>query len=287
MSLKEVLVHLNQSRGSDSRLRLAIELAKRHSSHLSALFVDEWNSEQLETRATAELALAAAPDLALLDRSVAREIETAASRLRASLEAFKAIRGGIEADWRQSSGFSDVLLKQEAPYTDITIIGHGSGLHRTSESRSFCEKLLCETGGPLLLIPDDVHTDSDGVGRRIVVAWDASAPATHALNFALPLIEKSERTTIINIGFGAVRLTLMELGRLVERLHRHGASANVVQLESPSDRIAELLQSQAADLGADLIVCGAFGHNRLKEHVLGGVTCDLLRRPRLSLFIAR
>ncbi len=284
MALKEILVHLNQSRASGLRLRLAMELAKRHSSHLSALFVEEWNSNQLEARATAELGLAGASDLMILDRSVGTEIGATACQLRKSLETFKATRG-IEADWQQSSGFSDFLLRQEAPYTDVTVIGHGAAAYGTSGSRSFCENLLCEIGGPIILIPDEVH--SEGLGRRVILAWDASPPAMRTLSLALPVIETSEHTTILNVTGGAVRMTKSELYRLAERLNRHGVSANVVQLDAPSGRISELLQSQADVLGADLIVCGAFGHRRVKEHIFGGVTWDLLQHSQIPLFIAR
>lgn len=204
--------------------------------------------------------------------------------MRKSLESFKATRG-IEANWQQSSGFSDFLLRQEAPFTDVTVIGHGAATYGTSSGRSYCENLLCGTGDPLILIPDEVH--SEGIGRRVVVAWDASPPAMRTLNLALPVIEKSEHTTILNVTGGTDKLTRTELYRVAERLNRHGASADVVQVDGQSGRISEFLQSNADVLGADLIVCGAFGHRRVKEHIFGGVTSDLLRHSQTPLFIAR
>ncbi len=284
MALKELLVHLNQAKGAGQRLRLAMELAKRHASHLTALFVEEWSSDQLAARAVAELGLAAAADLSTLDRSVAADIEAAASRLRISLDTFKAARA-LDADWKQRSGFSDVLLRKEAPYTDLTVIGHENVPHSTLDSRAFCEKLLCETGGPLLIVPTETPVGS--LGRRVVVAWDGSAPALHALNHALPVIERADQTTIVNVSCGINRITVEELGRLMERLQRHGGSVNVRQFDAPANLISELLQSKARDLGADLIVCGAFGHHRLKEHLLGGVTFELLQHLRLPLLISK
>jgi nucleotide-binding universal stress UspA family protein len=75
--------------------------------------------------------------------------------------------------------------------------------------------------------------------------------------------------------------------RIVAHLRRHGASADAILLDGvPSDSIADTLQAQAHSLGADLIVAGAFGHPRLWEKLLGGVTYDLLANMSMPIFMS-
>jgi nucleotide-binding universal stress UspA family protein len=127
------------------------------------------------------------------------------------------------------------------------------------------------------------------LGRRIMLAWNSSRPAARSLNDALPLIERAEHTTIVMInasgfidGHGAPPGEHM-----VEHLRRHGAVADAIRIENvPHGSIADRLQAEAQALGADLIVAGAFGHPRLWEKMLGGVTYDLLARMNLPIFMS-
>jgi len=283
MALKELLVHLNQAEEVEVRLRLAMDLATRHASHLTALFVDEWNDVQMTARATAEMGLAAAGDLDSLDQSVNAEIQKTAARLRNEIDSARAERG-LETEWRHIKGLSETAVKRFSFYADLCILGHeGLSEHGAADS-AFCESILVALGTPILFVPR--ATSVTTLGRRIVVAWDSSRAAARTLNDALPLIGKSDRTTILNVDCGKHEQSTAMLKRLTERLKRHCASADFAQLEAQPEAIADVLQVKALELGADLIVSGAFGHSRLKEHIFGGVTRDLLERTRLPLLMS-
>jgi nucleotide-binding universal stress UspA family protein len=121
------------------------------------------------------------------------------------------------------------------------------------------------------------------------VAWNSSRPAARAVNDAMPLIEQTERTTLLTVNpevfidhHGA-----LPADQMVEHLRRHGASVDMVSLEHiPARAIADALQVKARAIGADLLVAGAFGHPRLWEKLLGGVTRDLLDGMKLPIFMS-
>jgi len=127
------------------------------------------------------------------------------------------------------------------------------------------------------------------LGRRILLAWNSSRPAARSLNDALPLIERAERTTVLMINpSGFIDGRGAPPGEhMVEHLRRHGAVADAARIEDvPHGGIADRLQAEAHALGADLIVAGAFGHPRLWEKMLGGVTYDLLTGMSLPIFMS-
>jgi nucleotide-binding universal stress UspA family protein len=146
---------------------------------------------------------------------------------------------------------------------------------------------LFVTGRPVLFVPTD--EPSRTLGRHIVVAWNSSRPAPRSLNDALPLIERADRTTILMINpSGFIEGHEGPPGeQMLEHLKRHGATVDAVRIEGVTrGAIAARLQSEALALGADLIVAGAFGHPRLWEKMLGGVTNDLIGHMNLPVFMS-
>jgi nucleotide-binding universal stress UspA family protein len=180
-----------------------------------------------------------------------------------------------------------VVVPQYARYADLCILGRDEPQGPASVSYTFSEQLLFVTGRPMLFIPP--QASSATLGRHIAVAWNSSRPAARSLNDAMPLIERAERTTIVMINpSGLIDSNAGPPGeQMVEHLKRHGVAADAIRIESvPHEAIADRLQAEALALGADLIVAGAFGHPRLWEKMLGGVTRDLLARLRQPIFMS-
>lgn len=286
MALKDLLVYVNQSEDSVLRLRLAADLAVRHGSHLTALYVREWSREQLDWRKSAELGLVSAAALRTLDRGIEGSIDAATERLQASLAAFARERGlGVEL--RAVDGVAAIVVPQYARYADLCILGHDEPDGSASINYTFSEQLLFVTGRPVLFVPAGGSFAT--LGRRIAVAWNSSRPAARSLNDALALIERAEHTTILMINpSGVIDERNAPSGeQMVEHLRRHGAAADAIRIENVAhEDIADRLMAEAHALGADVLVAGAFGHPRLWEKMLGGVTHDLIARMSLPVFMS-
>jgi nucleotide-binding universal stress UspA family protein len=126
------------------------------------------------------------------------------------------------------------------------------------------------------------------IGQRVLVAWNAGREATRAVNDALPLLEGAAKVTVLAInphgglrGHGEVPGADIAL-----HLARHGVRAEASAIKSDDVEIGALLLSQAADLNADLIVMGAYGHSRLREVVLGGATREILRSMTVPVLLS-
>jgi len=286
MALKDLLVYVDQTEDSLVRLRLAVDLAVRNDSRLTAIFVREWNRDQLDLRKAAELGLVSAAGLDSLDRRIETSIDAVAERLRSTLETLTR-KHGLVAELRCVDGVASVVLPQHARYADLCILGHDQPEGPASVNYNFAEQLLFVTGRPVLFVPP--LTSPKTLGRHIVVAWNSSRPSARSLNDAMPLIERAELTTVLLINSSGVLRAHGGLPgeHIAEHLRRHGASTDVVRIDDvPPDSVADRLQAEARALGADLIVAGAFGHPRLWEKLLGGVTYDLLARMSLPIFMS-
>ena len=282
MALKELLVQLNQAEGVDSRLRLAMSLAARHACRLTALFVEEWNEAQSAARATAEMGLAAARALDELDIAVNSGIRRVGSRLWNELQRFQSV-SGLSAQWHHVRGFCDVAVRRYSPLSDLCILGH-EGLHTVLPDWSLCESMLLSLGTPILYVPKVTAVTT--LASRILVVWDGSRAAARALNDAMPLIDRSDHTLILNVDSGLHEQSIAMLSRLAGRLERHCPSADFAQIQAAPKSVADVLQAKAGEMGADLIVTGAYTGSRLKERLFGGVTRSLLGKTRFPLLMS-
>ena len=184
-------------------------------------------------------------------------------------------------------GIGSVIVPQHARFADLCILGQDESTTNTATGYTFSEQLLFVTGRPVIFIP--AHGSFETLGRHILVAWNSSRPSTRAVNDALPLIERAERVTVlaVNPAEFAERYGSLPPEKMVEHLRRHGAPVEGVWLRNiPTASIAEALQHEAHKLGADMIVAGAFGHPRLWENLMGGVTRDLLTRMTLPVLMS-
>ena len=136
-------------------------------------------------------------------------------------------------------------------------------------------------GRPVLLVPDGV--DALGVDR-MVVAWKDTREARRAVSDALPLLKLATEVSVVEIATeDDLASAELRCNDLVAWLRRHKVKAAAMPMLSTGDD-ATTLRDFAEDQRADLVIAGAYGHSRLREWALGGVTRDfLLRANRCSL----
>ena len=156
----------------------------------------------------------------------------------------------------------------------------------TTRGNDIIVTALMSSGRPVLAVP--FAGTFPTIGERVLVAWNASREATRAVNDALPILENAKSVTVLAInprhgirGHGDVPSADIAL-----HLARHGVKAEAAHTVAGEIPDAEALLSYAADLSADLIVAGGYGHSRARELVFGGVTRTLLREMTVPIFFS-
>jgi nucleotide-binding universal stress UspA family protein len=280
MSYKDLLVVLDSNASARERIEIAVALAERFSAHLIGLY---------------PLPMPEAPrhfgyyDPALLNpffeeaRARARD---AADKTREVFEHIASLHG-VSAEWREIPEGADADPTVHTRYTDLAILGQ---LDPDSDEpdmiRPRPEQVTLASGRPILVVP--YAGNFPNLGRRVVIGWNASREAARAVNDAMPLLTAAEIVTILTIDPREGPRAHGELPGADISLHlaRHGVKAEIERTVSGDLPVGEVLLSRAADLGADLLVMGAYGHSRARELLLGGATRSLLRSMTLPVLMS-
>lgn len=286
MALKDVLVYVDQSEHALERLRLAADLARRHQSRLTALYVRELNPVQLHQQNIAELGQGSSEAITRTNRQIRQSIDGAVERLRSALQEIRR-EYELEVEWRCLDGVGSMVVPQHARFADLCILSQDVSAAATATGYTFSEELLFVAGRPVIFVP--ARGSFKTLGQHILVAWNSSRAATRGVNDALPLIERAQQVTVLAVNpvEFAERYGALPPQQMVEHLRRHGAAAKGVWLSDVApESIADAVLAEAHKVGADLIVAGAFGHPRLWEKLMGGVTRDLLARMNLRVLMS-
>jgi nucleotide-binding universal stress UspA family protein len=210
--------------------------------------------------------------------TMTKAVEERAQRARAAFDRIAA-KAGAAVKWRQETGPEPVVLAGAARLSDLTVIARPDA---TSDSQLpvSLEAALFDTGRPVLVVPPSPH---QAIGRKIAIAWNGSPKASRAVAAALPFLEKAETITIMTVLAGKKGSSGEALAAY---LGLHGLKATVESVDPQGKPAGQALLEHAQGRGVDLLVMGAWGHSRIREMILGGVTREVLAQTTLPVLMA-
>jgi nucleotide-binding universal stress UspA family protein len=152
--------------------------------------------------------------------------------------------------------------------------------------RGLPEEVTLNSGRPTLVVP--YIGAAATIGERVMVAWNASREAARAIGDAMPLLERAKVVTVVSVN---ARPDALGHGEdpgadIGAHLARHGLKVEVERLEARDIDVPNAILSRLADAGSDLLVMGCYGHSRLREMVLGGVTRTILGEMTVPVLMA-
>ncbi len=275
-TIKSILLHLDASASSATRLWVARELARQHESSVTALFA--------VTSSFAELPFALAADMSAAQ--VLQDID-ADRRARARAIFDKGVAGaGAPVAWAELVGAPVIPgFIDQALCADLLVLGQHEPDSPLAHDvpPDFVESVLIGSGRPALVIP--YASDIDSIKGSALVAWNATREAAHALTAALPLLRAARNVEVVSWAeeTSSHGGTTLDVKRY---LQLHGIEAAVHHHNAAPAEIGESLLSLAADFDADFLVMGCYGNSRARELVLGGATRTMLRSMTLPVLMA-
>ena len=259
--MKSVLLPVGPTAGDEARLAMAIALVQSRAGHLICIQVLPPPVVVGDVRAAVTV-----PEMLEAMERTAREVQ---EEVDLHLE-----QAGVERTWLRVIGDATTQIVSQSRLADLIVLG-------ADETVPAMAPVVLHARTPVLAVPRQGSGFSSGASA--VLAWNGSHPAANAMRAALPLLRDMETTHILvvdgdNAEFPAARAQ--------EYLSSHGLRAQIHQRDSERRTVAETILAFGGHFDAGLIVAGAFGHNRIREMLLGSVTRELTRSSALPLFLS-
>jgi nucleotide-binding universal stress UspA family protein len=272
--LKDILVVLEET--DRAAIPYALSFAKRVEARVTAL----WPRR--------DLSLLADGSLEARHAAMRGDREERDAKARAALLSFaaQARAAGVEAetlDYDDPHAVQPIDAPAFARGFDLVVVEQVEP-GRPPSLNDLAGALLAESGRPVVVVPG-IQRDSARFDR-IVAAWDGSQAAARAIGDAAPLLARAKYVEIVAANAAVLSQPVVNGGeRIARRFARLGVEASFHRLPGDGDP-ANLLLSHAADSSADMIVAGGYGHSRLREALMGGVTRTLLGSMTVPVFMS-
>jgi len=274
--IRSILVHLDGPERAGERLVLGRRLAAEHGAALAVLY---------GTVPAALVAPLAGEAMALMLESLVALDEDRRAKTRRAFDALVR-EPGVRATWSEASDLSaQGEVARCAMYADLLVLGqHDPTLGRAGGvPPHFVEAVLAQSGRPAIVVP--YTGPATPTFRSVAIAWKETAEAARAVAAALPLLARASDVHVLTWGSAqpALRGPWTDLPGY---LARHGIRAEWHQQGPETDDTGELILSRCADISADLLVMGCYGHMRAREWLLGGASRTVLQSMTLPVLMA-
>jgi nucleotide-binding universal stress UspA family protein len=286
MTMRGILVHVDEHRALQSVLTCALLAARRFDSQIDGL----------HARPGAPRIIPVAPEGAFIPASeIVEDLERADRdldrQLRERFDAFMREHGvpavasvlpgaEVAAAWRDEAVAGYEALGSTGRAYDLIAVARplpGAAV----PSMSALEAALFESGRPVLIAPP---TPPDKLGDVVVVAWNGSTETARTIGVAMPFLTKAETVVVLSVEEGMVPGP--SGGEVAHGLMRNGIAAKTQQIRAGERATGAAILDQCRELGADLLLKGAYTHSRLRQMIFGGATSHILGAAELPVIMA-
>jgi nucleotide-binding universal stress UspA family protein len=187
---------------------------------------------------------------------------------------------GPVAAWVEEESPNSEIVGTRSRVFDITVVARpvkGANI----AAMSILEAALFEGGRPILIAPPTAPTK---MGDNVVIAWNGSTETARTVAFAMPFLLKASKVTVISmLGFGVAGPSTADVAR---QLQRNGIPATWKDYQTRDRRAGPAFLEEAAALGADLLVKGAYTQSRVRQMIFGGATDHILSNAELPVLMS-
>jgi nucleotide-binding universal stress UspA family protein len=268
MTFKDILIHVDADKTMAARTRVAVALARSHDAHLTGVCF------AADPVIPATLFGMVPPSL------LETQHEAAVERANAAAAAFRSAvtKAGLPGDCRVVEcleGDLAYLLGLHARHADLVVLGQPDPEGAVAGGPGLPATVALDCGRPVIMVPF-IGTAAT-IGERVMVAWDGGREAARAVNDALPILERAKSVTVLSVNPTSDGDGRREPGAdIALHLARHGVKVEAQRRITTEISAGDAILNEITDKGSDLLVMGAYGHSRLRELVLGGVTRQIL-----------
>ncbi|MEX1036143.1 MAG: universal stress protein [Sneathiella sp.] len=273
MSIKTILLHLNNDQQLDERIETALGLAVEHDAHLIGLYTI--------AQVTVPTSFMGYVPPEFIEQSRKSEEENAAAA-KARLESLAA-KVDKQVEIIVEEGYAPDLINNHALAVDIVVVGQGDPEEENNtQSRYVAEEIVVSSPRPVLIIP--TAGKYRNFGKHVMVGWNNTRESSRALHEAMPFLKMAEKVTLLSVN--STEDETDETKHILAHLERHGVKAEYKSGHWPDLGVGDAILDALVDYSADMLVMGAYGHSRLRQMILGGATKSILGQMTAPVLFA-
>ena len=194
-------------------------------------------------------------------------------------------KAGVASETRQldaTFGGAATPFAQVARRFDISVVAQAQR-EQGATDELIIEGALFESGRPVIVVP---YIQKSGLTlERVLACWDGGRTAARAIADAMPFLERAKAVDLVIVAEERKNDEITGV-RTSEHLTRHGVAVSVKRIAKGDLAVQDVILSYAADSGADFMVMGGYGHSRLREFILGGVTRGILNSMTVPVLMS-
>lgn len=278
MAYKSIYLHWEDTPEGNARFGLAADLARSNDAHLTVLVIG----------------IAPEPPMMMYGGYAVDLVTQNLDDVRADTDKAAAAAGkrleeaGVLGETRPIVATASSIARivgGMTRYADLIVAGQPYGATHETLMIQVLEGALFDGGASVLVTP---NRKVERVGESVILAWNGSREALAAARSAIPFMRGARRTEVLLVDPDTgIEAEGPEPGsEIAVLLARHGVEVAVARLASAGRPVGEVLTSHVLDVGADLLVMGAYGHSRFREFVLGGATRTVLKHVPVPVLMA-
>lgn len=271
MAIKTILVHLGSADRNENRLKLALNLAKANDALLIGLFVKQYPV------VPGFVASEIGPEVIESQRAVLRRrAEEVEKQFKSETD-----KAGVKSEYRTDEGDPIELAVEQSRTADLVVVGQSSP--EGEDDFNVPDHLALDSGRPVMVVPYAGHFET--IGKRVMITWNGTRESARAISDALPFLADADEVVVLAVN--APGETQTSCKDVVAQLERAGIKAKAQHITAGAGMsVADTVLSSLADNGSDLLVMGAYGHSRMREMVLGGVTRNILGHMTVPVLLS-
>jgi nucleotide-binding universal stress UspA family protein len=278
MSFRRILAGLNETANNDAIIRTASGLADAFDASVTGLYVVP--AAPVYPNARYE----PIPDMFEVHREhFRRQSVTVEAAFRARFSNASA-RHRLLVENSASPLIGDLAIER-GRYFDLLLLSETEMKAQRGVELEFVPRVAVAVGRPVLVVP--IKAPLTAIPETVVIGWNGSREAARAMFDSLPFLKQAQKIHVIWVDPPAHRSSAETWGKAIAgALDPHGIRATAASVESCGKTAGDVLLKTVADTGAGLLVAGAYGHSRLSEFILGGVTRTVLREMKCAVLLS-
>ena len=288
MAIRNILVPLSNPSLDTHAMEAAVSVALQLGAHLEVMFIRDTNadgfgfiSSRLGSGLYQEVLEKLQAEIEEQDKDAHQNFQNFIAGKKIAISGDPSSEVAATASWQSHSGIpADVVTRLGGAF-DLIVVSHPT-LELTGASRELLEAAIFGSARPVLLASKNAPSP---IGKSVLLAWNRGIQSNRALTGSMPFLGLAEKVVIVTVTTGAKHGPEPE--DIAANLAWHGVSAEVRRIRPNSRPVDQIILDEAHNVGADLLVMGAYSQSRMRERIMGGVTRAMLSDADLPILMVR